>query len=128
THHHLLLDGWSLPLVLNEVLAHYEAQVRGRTLDLAPARPYQDYIAWLQRQDLAQAAAFWRQTLAGFHAATPLGVDHTSGAATSMDSDGDQEVLLDEDTSAALQGLARAHGLTLSTLIQGAWALLLSRY
>src|SRR5205085_7472775 len=54
-HHHLLLDGWSLPLVLNEVLACYAAFVQNQEVQLERPRPYRDYIAWLQRQDLAQA-------------------------------------------------------------------------
>ncbi|HYY15781.1 MAG TPA: condensation domain-containing protein, partial [Gammaproteobacteria bacterium] len=59
--HHLLLDGWSLSLVLKEVLACYEAFRGGREFRLERPRPYRDYIAWLQQQDLAQAEGFWRE-------------------------------------------------------------------
>src|ERR671918_2513532 len=69
--HHLLLDGWSLPLVLKEVSACYEAYCGGRAISLKHPRPYRDYILWLQRQDLAQAEGFWRQALRGFTAPTP---------------------------------------------------------
>src|SRR5918996_735113 len=65
SHHHLLLDGWSLPLVLKEVLAYYDAFCRGQELHLGSPRPYRDYIVWLQRQDLAQAEGFWREALQG---------------------------------------------------------------
>ncbi|MBV9788063.1 MAG: amino acid adenylation domain-containing protein, partial [Chloroflexi bacterium] len=58
TQHHLLLDGWSLPLVLTEVFTSYEARVSGRAIQHTAPRPYRDYIAWLQKQDLAQAEAF----------------------------------------------------------------------
>lgn len=75
SHHHLLLDGWSLPLLMKEVMTFYEAFSRGRELYLEPSHPYRDYIAWLQRQDAAEAEAFWRQTLEGFAAPTPLVVD-----------------------------------------------------
>jgi hypothetical protein len=68
TQHHILLDGWSVPLVFNEVLAYHEAFARGRDIYLARPRPYRDYIAWLQRQNMAQAEAFWRQFLRGFTA------------------------------------------------------------
>src|SRR5207237_7332344 len=53
--HHLLLDGWSLPLLLQEVFQMYDAFCAGRELHLDVSRQYGDYIAWLQRQDLAQA-------------------------------------------------------------------------
>ncbi len=71
THHHLLLDGWSVPLVLREVFALYGAAVRGEAAGLGPARPYRAYIAWLQGQDAAGAEAYWRRNLAGY--AGPVG-------------------------------------------------------
>jgi hypothetical protein len=53
--HHLILDGWSLPLVLKEVFKSYEAFRQGRELQLEPNRPFRDYVAWLKGQDLSQA-------------------------------------------------------------------------
>ncbi len=125
----LLLDGWSNPLILREVFAYYEAYRAGRTPQLPAPRPYQDYIRWLQRQDMGRAEAFWRGVLAGFRAPTPLGVDRAS-APPGEDAEGfeEQRMMLSAETTAALQALARKHGLTLNTLAQGAWALLLGRY
>ncbi|RMF32481.1 MAG: non-ribosomal peptide synthetase, partial [Chloroflexi bacterium] len=129
SHHHILLDGWSLPLILGEVFALYEAFRQGRDLYLKPARPYRDYIAWLQRQDLAEAEAFWRETLAGFTAPTPLVVDRPVEAGEAhKEAYGVLESHLPATTTATLQALARQHRLTLSTVVQGAWALLLNRY
>ncbi len=70
--HHLILDGWSNPIVLFEVFGLYEARINGRELRPERARPYSEYIAWLQKQDAAAAEAFWRARLAGFTAPTPL--------------------------------------------------------
>jgi len=129
SHHHLLLDGWSLSLVFKEVFAFYEAFRRGQNLHLKPCRPYQDYIAWLQQQDLTKTEAFWRQILQGFTAPTPLGVDKASeGLSRQGESYAEQQLQLSAATTAALQSLARQHQLTLNTLVQGAWTLLLSRY
>ena len=72
SHHHVLLDGWSLALILKEVFGAYEAVCRGEPPRFLPSRPYRDYLAWLTHQDMAAAEAYWRQTLAGFRAATPL--------------------------------------------------------
>src|SRR5206468_1713552 len=71
--HHLLLDGWSGPLLLTEWLASYEASTRGRELPLERPRPYRDFIAWLRQQDMSRAEAFWRATLGGVGAPTPIG-------------------------------------------------------
>ncbi|HEX8128534.1 MAG TPA: amino acid adenylation domain-containing protein, partial [Pyrinomonadaceae bacterium] len=133
SYHHLMLDGWCIPLVLREVFAFYEAFSRGESFAPERPRPYRDYIAWLRRQDLRKAEAFWRQTLKGFHAPTPLpGVkafDGADGKVGQADEEyGEQEISLPAETTAALQSLARSQGLTLNTLVQGAWALLLGRY
>ncbi|HEY0733775.1 MAG TPA: amino acid adenylation domain-containing protein, partial [Herpetosiphonaceae bacterium] len=128
TVHHLLFDGWSLPLVLNEVFATYEALLTGRALQYTPPRPYRDYIAWLQQQDLGQAEAFWRRTLAGVTAPTPLAVDRLISPEQAAVGYARERHHLAAATTAALNALARQHGLTLNTVVQGAWALLLSRY
>jgi amino acid adenylation domain-containing protein len=124
THHHLLLDGWSVGLVIGQALALYEAFVRGESRAPERSFPYHDYISWLRRQDLAEAERFWRRELAGFTAPTPLGAPQPLPGRTGH---GDRSVRLSAAATAALQALSREHQLTLSTLVQGAWALLLSR-
>lgn len=124
--HHVLMDGWSFPLVMKEVFAFYEAFSQGQTLSLPRARPYRNYMAWLQMQDMSNAEAYWRQTLKGFTAPTPLGV--TKERAKASDIYQDAYVQLSEGVTSRLQALAKTHHLTLNTMIQGAWALLLSRY
>nr|AIW82285.1 PuwH [Cylindrospermum alatosporum CCALA 988] len=127
--HHLLLDGWSLPILFQEVFGFYEAWNRGDNLSLATPRPFQDYIGWLQRQDLSIAEAFWRRTLQGFTAPTPLGVDRMIKFDTHhQGSFHEQPFQLSATATAALQRFAQQHRLTVSTLVQGTWALLLSRY
>jgi len=131
THHHILMDGWCRPLVLSEVLACYAALARGAEPALAPTRPYGDYIAWLGRQDLAVAEAFWRRRLAGFTSPTALGraADPTAPETpVHTGRFGEAEAALSPESTAALKALARRHQLTMGTLIEAAWALLLARY
>jgi amino acid adenylation domain-containing protein/non-ribosomal peptide synthase protein (TIGR01720 family) len=126
THHHLLLDGWSLPLVFRDVAILYDAFAAGREPSLPPTRPYRDYIAWLQRQDPAAAESFWREHLAGIEAATPFGIDRAvPGRDPGL---GRTATRLSPELSGRVKELARGGGLTLNTLLQGAWALLLARY
>ncbi|HLX56092.1 MAG TPA: condensation domain-containing protein, partial [Ktedonobacteraceae bacterium] len=127
--HHLLLDGWSASAVLGQVFACYEAARQGHTLSLPMSRPYRDYIHWLQQQDLVQAETFWRETLRSFTAPTSLRVALPTPTKTATEPDYADFVLrMPATTTAALQTLARQQQLTLNTLTQGAWALLLSRY
>ncbi|MBE9224380.1 amino acid adenylation domain-containing protein [Phormidium sp. LEGE 05292] len=130
SHHHILFDGWSMQIILKEVFALYEASYRSESLSLTPSRPYRDYIVWLQERDIEQAKKFWQQTLQGFEFPTPFRVDrksigHKSGEQQNYE---EQPFKLSQEITKKLQSLARQHHLTLNNLVQGAYALLLSRY
>ncbi|MBV9791503.1 MAG: amino acid adenylation domain-containing protein, partial [Chloroflexi bacterium] len=126
--HHLLLDGWSLAIVLKEFLAFYESLRQGQTLQLPRSRPYRDYIAWLQQQDMAEVEGFWRETLKGFSAPTPLGLSRGSGLSTTSADASELMHRVSPETTAALRTLVQQQQLTVNTVVQGVWALLLSRY
>ncbi len=126
THHHLLVDGWSGALVLREVFDAYEALRRGEQLRAGSPRPFRDYTAWLDRQNLSKAEVFWREKLQGLDAPTPLVIDHAS--VETVEAAGESKAQLSAETTGRLQLLARKHGLTLNTVLVGAWALLLNRY
>ncbi len=130
TFHHILLDGRSFPLVLNELFAFYEAFCQNQDLQLQQPRPYRDYIDWLGKQDFTLAENFWRSTLSGFRATTPFTVDRVHQAMSDEveASHGEQEIRFSKTLTSALQSLASQHQLTFNTLVQGAWAILLSRY
>jgi len=129
TKHHLLLDGWSSMTIMEETLAFYEAFRRNRDLVLARPRPYRDYIAWLKQQDMTGAERFWRQLLKGFYSPTPLPMQFVSATAPAQEaSDCEVRSNLPPALTRDLQLMAREHGVTLNTLILGAWTLLLSRY
>ena len=123
-YHHLLLDGWCNGILLKEVFAFYEAFRQERNLFLTPSRPYGDYIAWLQEQDKEQAETFWKNTLNGLNSPTLL----TIGNNVSSDERDEQHYQLSESLTTSLQTIIQKHRLTLNTLFQGAWALLLSHY
>ncbi|HKY05739.1 MAG TPA: condensation domain-containing protein, partial [Blastocatellia bacterium] len=127
TFHHIILDGWSLPLLLRELLTIYSAFCRGEQPDLPPARAYKDYIAWLQDQDLAEAESHWQKTLAGF--TRPTVVKPGSPVVPSGPSEYLEAVLrLSPDLIEQMHAVARKRRLTVSTLLQGAWAIALSHF
>jgi surfactin family lipopeptide synthetase C len=127
-YHHLLLDGWSVPLLLQEILADYQILTHSGSLDVrSTPRPYRDYIAWLQQQDTKAAEQFWRQALSGFYAPTPL-VCPAPVLSPSPSPYLEQQLQLPPQLTALIQTFAQQQQLTLSTLIQAAYALLLSRY
>ncbi|HYO54957.1 non-ribosomal peptide synthetase [Archangium sp.] len=129
SHHHLLLDGWSLGLLIAEVFSLYESLRAGRTPQLLPRAPYRDYIAWLSRRDASADEAFWRSYLEGFSSPTPLPEDaHAAPSQGQTPAHSTLELELSAEATAALQAFVRQHQLTLHTLVQAAWAVVLSRY
>ncbi|NIF29268.1 amino acid adenylation domain-containing protein, partial [Pantoea sp. Tr-811] len=120
TNHHILMDGWSTSRLLGEVLQRY-AGVTPRT----QATHYGDYIAWLQGQDAAVAEAFWKAQLAGLDEPTRLAQAIAgSGGGSGY---GDHRLAFDREQTAAIEAFARANRVTVNTLVQSAWLLLLQR-
>ncbi|MGA6168322.1 non-ribosomal peptide synthase/polyketide synthase [Amycolatopsis magusensis] len=122
TFHHVLLDGWSVFQVLSDVRAAYA----GQALPVRP--PFRDYLAWLAEQDQAEAERFWRAALAGIEGPTPVPADRVPAAGHAACSADWLPVRLDEAATARLDAFVKRHGLTHNAVLQGAWALLLSRY
>jgi natural product biosynthesis luciferase-like monooxygenase protein len=124
--HHILMDGRSFPIVLRELFAFYEAELHGGRLELEAPRSYRDHIEWLARQDFTQAEPFWRERLAGF--GSPSSLPGAASPGPEPAERGEQTASLSRELTDALRDVAERLGITLNTLVQGAWALLLSRY
>jgi amino acid adenylation domain-containing protein len=124
--HHLLTDGWSTHLVFHEAFDTYEAMVRGESFTPASVRPFRDHIDWLKRQDRDAAERYWREQLTDFSAPIALHVDRSAQAGGIRHNEA--SLALDSTTTGAIKSFARQHHLTLNTVVQGAWSLLLSRY
>ncbi|WP_369986954.1 non-ribosomal peptide synthase/polyketide synthase [Pseudomonas xanthosomatis] len=120
TSHHILMDGWSNAQLLGEVLQRYSGEAVP-----AQAGRYRDYIAWLQGQDLAASEAFWKGRLAWLGAPTVL-----AQALPRAGGQGHQDLYLtlDEVRRTRLEQFARRQKVTLNTLVQAAWLILLQRY
>ena len=125
--HHVVLDGWSLPLVMGEAFQSYAALVQGQQPMLPPPGKYEDFISWLQDFDKADALQFWKNYLHGFEAPTPLACKKQPLPDQKKDYF-ECEVYLSESHAAELQQFARDNHITLNTVIQAGWGVLLARY
>jgi hypothetical protein len=122
TNHHLLLDGWSMPVLIRELMALYEQ--RGDETGMRRVKPYRDYLAWLAAQDRQASYSAWEEELKGLEEGmriTPPDARRGLAIPELMGVD------LSEDLSRGLERQARAQGLTLNTILQGAWGILLGR-
>ena len=115
TNHHIVLDGWSMPVLLQEIFAGYHGQ------RLPATAPYRRFVTWLADRDLDAARAAWREVLAGFDAPTLVGPPDRLG----LGRRGVESFRVPEKTTRALGELARSHHTTVNIVLQAAWAQLL---
>jgi amino acid adenylation domain-containing protein/non-ribosomal peptide synthase protein (TIGR01720 family) len=116
TIHHIVIDGWSMPILLQHIFAGYYRQ------PLPPTVPYRRFVTWLADRDIQAARVAWGQMLSGFD--TPTLVNPSTRMVPGQR--GVESLEVSEATTRALGELARAHHTTVSTVLQGAWALLLT--
>ncbi|MDQ7803079.1 non-ribosomal peptide synthase/polyketide synthase [Amycolatopsis sp. A133] len=126
TSHHIVLDGWSLAQIFTEVCEQYAAITEHRVPRVPAHRPFRDYLGWLAAQDVTAAEDHWRSVLSGFAAPTPLPWDRPPAQAHRTRSSRSVRTSLSTEDTDRLRDVARRHGLTVNTLVQGAWALLLA--
>ncbi|QII04312.1 amino acid adenylation domain-containing protein [Rhodococcoides fascians A25f] len=121
TNHHAVLDGWSVPVLLRDLLAAYENG--GSAATLPSVSSYRDHARWLAAQDRPAAVAAWDTAMDGVDEPTLVapGVRHSTAFSA------DVEYGVDADLSAAVSVRAREQGLTLNTVFQVAWGLVLAQ-
>ncbi|NKZ06030.1 non-ribosomal peptide synthetase [Actinomadura latina] len=122
TNHHILLDGWSTPILATELFLLY--MQGGHDTGMPRVTPYKNYLAWLARQDRAAAEEAWRRALDGVDEPSLVAPE---AAARAPEPPKRTITELDEKTTRRLTRAARRHGVTLSTVLQGAWGLVLGR-
>ncbi|WP_313918910.1 non-ribosomal peptide synthetase [Tahibacter sp.] len=121
TYHHVLLDGWSLPIVLGDVLQCYA----GSQLVAAPAPQFADYAHWLASREHELSHAYWRSLLQGLDEPTRLPLPAPVVPADAVST---ATVVLDETMTAVLKAAASTSQTTVNAIVQAAWAYLLHRY
>jgi amino acid adenylation domain-containing protein/non-ribosomal peptide synthase protein (TIGR01720 family) len=122
----LLLDGWSWPIVFRDASKLYMSFCDDRGIVLDSVRPYRDYLGWLNKQSSKEAHVYWQSRLKGFRTPTLLPSEVPDGSG-----EGNRyleyAVTFPPQLTADLHGVARRLQVTLSTMVQAAWALLLMR-
>ncbi|MFA0964360.1 amino acid adenylation domain-containing protein [Roseivirga sp. BDSF3-8] len=127
TYHHILMDGWSLAILLADFLDSYQAIEKGEKPVLPVARQFRDYVRWLGNQNGEDSQRFWKQYLQGYdrmariprHATKKEGTAYRPAHTT---------LAFDQKESQQLEKLATGAGVTVSLVFQALWGILLSRY
>ncbi|WP_326549184.1 amino acid adenylation domain-containing protein [Mycolicibacterium sp. ND9-15] len=124
--HHIIIDGWSLPLFVGELISLYRSGGDPAALP-PPPRPYRDYIGWLAGRDHETSRNLWREHLGDLDGPTFVTPALTAGEPPSGEPRR-TELKLDRAASERLEDAARSRGVTLNTLMQMAWAAVLSAF
>lgn len=122
--HHLILDGWSLPVLTGELAQLYSALCAGQSLSLGEPFKWQEHLAWLDRQDTIGARAYWIEHLKPLSTPSRLELPSPESTVVGMK---DIELTLDDATNTVFEQFSRQHGLTQASVLQGLYALLLAR-
>ncbi len=125
SHHHIILDGWSFPIILQEVLTIYQILSQNQTPSLPVSPPFKGYIQWIQKRDIERAKAYWIKALGGVVAPTPLMINQKTNKLAFYK---EQHFDFKNNIKDKLQIFSREQRITLNTLAQASWALLLSAY
>src|ERR1019366_7664721 len=129
TAHHILFDGWSLPVMIEEFLTAYGQLLSGNQVPKTEEDRYEDYIRYLERQDKEAAEHYWRNYLKDLEQGTLLPFIRTTAERTKgKGTYGTEALRLNAAAAVRVQHYAQAHRLTMNTLMQGIWALLLHKY
>ncbi len=128
SHHHILFDGWCWPLIWSDIQKAYDQLLKEKLIKLDYARPYSAYIAWQENCDINAATTFWKQHLAAFNSPTRFDYIRNTEVAINGLSFFENDLVIASDVSNQLRQLAKVNGVTLNTVMQLAWAILLSRY
>ncbi len=128
--HHILIDGWSLFLILHHVMEAYDALVQGKRADAAASRPYRDFVQWLMEQeaDKGKSDAFWRDYLRGLPQQEHFSLWGQRGEERPDGEIRQEKLYLSQDDVEAFEQLAKEKKTTFGTLIQAAWSQVLAAY
>ena len=128
TFHHIILDGRSHAIILNDVFSLYDSYLSGNQYKLNKSIPYRNFVDWNLQKEHTESKNFWSEFLKGVN--PPSGLKFNSiRQNTPSDSElNETEIIIDEFVSKSLKDFAKNNNVTLNTIIQAGWALLLSKY
>ncbi len=125
TYHHILLDGWSMPILLNEFFFIYNAVANDELLNLPAAVPFKEYIKWIKKQDAETSEKYWKALLKDFKTPNSISGCYTKNDTIKIK---ERQLFLSEQITAKVNLFCRRNNLTVNNLVQSVWIMLISCY
>ncbi|MGG3806589.1 amino acid adenylation domain-containing protein, partial [Metabacillus fastidiosus] len=126
TFHHILLDGWCVGIILEELFTIYSNKLKGTKHQLEDPRPYSDYIKWLNNQDTEEGLEFWKNYLKGYEEKATI--PKLNNSSTSEYKRGEKVIEFSEELTEKVIQMAKRNNVTLNTVVQSIWGLILAKY
>ena len=127
SNHHILIDGWSMALIIKDYQELYEINKSNISAELPEVSPYSTFIDWLQKKDKSESTKYWNNYLGGYSGNVSIPKKSGAGSKT-KNVQHTVDFALERDHTRFLQKQANEYGVTLSTMFQVAWGILLSKY
>ncbi|AOM78758.1 hybrid non-ribosomal peptide synthetase/type I polyketide synthase [Pedobacter steynii] len=129
SHHHILMDGWCMAIIIEEFRKIYSSLSSGSEFILPPVKPYADYIKWIDSRDKEEAANYWKNYLLFYEVPVSLPKKRKAHTAYFLQPEfSASSLIIDRGRTQAVNKLSRTYGITVNSIIQAVWALLLSKY
>ncbi len=128
SHHHIIMDGWSLGIIISEFITIYLKSLSGQIVSLPSVQPYSRYIAWLKNRDEEKSANFWKNYLEGYDSLASLLKKEVLPLDTTPYALELENLVLNREQTSSLHRVCMKYGVTINTIFQSAWGLLLSKY
>ena len=124
--HHIIMDGWCLAIIIKDFLDLYKKLKNGDNIKIKPMTPYSTYIKWLEKKDKSEAIDYWMEYLKGYEekAVVPEIKNFRGNEYNSKE----KRIKIDKDLTNKLKTIAKKYGLTINTVFEVIWGILLSRY
>ncbi|MBA4057540.1 MAG: non-ribosomal peptide synthetase, partial [Marivirga sp.] len=123
--HHIIMDGWCISILISEFDAIYQGCLEGKDVNLPAFQPYSSYINWLEARDTEASLNYWRDYLAGYESLASIPSDRSASMAYKL---GTKQLVFNREVTESLRKTCRENGVTLNTLLQCAWGILLAKY
>ncbi len=126
SNHHILIDGWSLGVIFEELFTIYSALKAKRAIDLPIAKPYSNYIKWLKKQDMDTTKIFWSNYLEGYE--TDVLIPKKLNAKEQGYRAKEEKLIISKEQTLQLQKLTQKYAVTTNALIETIWAIVMAKY